>query len=211
MPSPLFPIIIAAGTAWVGSFFKNTDAKLIRKRQHRDTELKKAETIYNEISNYLDTIYYYQHDVAIYVAVRNGKNEPRNPHDLEDWRAYDKALTTWRANESRLIAEHTAYFGSEYHDALLDISRAIKKGEKIIGATYYQQNSEYDILSQVRVWHIYWRQRRNQAHCIGYESEAIQRVSRAFDKTIGLFKKKYYSSLFYKFFGVVLTLREFLD
>lgn len=150
MPTPFFPLVVAAATAWVGSLFKDIDAKHVAQRQHRDNELKKAEQIYNDLSMSLDAMFHYQHNVAIYIAVRSGKGALREPVDVEEWNEYVKVYTKWKSNESRLLSEYEAYFTNDHLGRLFDMAKIFDKGASFIGATYYKQGSKNDLVQPMR-------------------------------------------------------------
>lgn len=140
MPLPFVaPIAIAAGTALVGSFFKNKDFRIREAEAQRKAVMLKAHEVYHEVSKAINSVRFYLIEEAVYIAVRAAQDDiSRKERDKEGWDQYVAAVSSWKTNQNRLISEVEVYFGAECSGMLLDTNKKLEAGEIQVEATYYK-------------------------------------------------------------------------
>lgn len=143
MANPIIAsLILAGGTAWVGSYFQNRTTKINADRVQRQSELDTAGTIYTEVSTTVDALRFYLIDEAIYVAVRKAKEDTSvGAQDIANWGEYEKALAKWKTSENRLLAQVEVYYGKSVYELLKQIGGILRIGEILVEATYYGTTS----------------------------------------------------------------------
>ena len=145
MPLPLGPILLAGATAAVGWFFQNHSAKLARERQLRDSELKQAQEIFEEVSNSMDALYFYLRHGAMHVAVRKARQqeagEAQSMEDAATWEGYEEAVLDWMTNKTRFLAQMRRYFGEANRRRLRHIQQEFGKAGGLVAATYYDRKA----------------------------------------------------------------------
>ena len=94
MPLPLLtPIIVAAGTTLVGTFFQDRTDRIKNGRLQRQSILDKADKTYEDLSKVLDTLYYTLMDEAVYIALRKARGiEDNEEADNNGWKTYMAAF-----------------------------------------------------------------------------------------------------------------------
>lgn len=145
MPAPVLgPIVIAAATAAVGSFFQDRGAKIANTRQKREAEMRQAQSIAEEISVSMDSVFYYFNHAALRVVARRSENDTsRSETDLLTWRSYQTAMETWAKNHHRFGAQVLEYFGKPvYEEYLEEIQRDIQKANEVLETNYYQSSQQ---------------------------------------------------------------------
>lgn len=137
MPLPLTPIVIAAATAGIGTFFQLRAAKIANERDLREAELNRAREIYKELSEAMDQVYYYLVHRAMGVAVRKALGDKSQEEvDANNWNDYGEAVAHWMRNHTRFDVGVRHYFGEDNHQRLKVIQDGFKKAGKLVGATY---------------------------------------------------------------------------
>ena len=141
MAAPIVgPIVIAAATAAIGSFFQNRSAKLTREHQLREAELHQARQIFREVSTSMDSLFYYFRHAALHVAVRRAKGDNSNAdEDSKIWNAYDESLVSWTTNKNRFATQVRRYFGEDNEKRLFEIQEGFDKAKSVVAATFYQR------------------------------------------------------------------------
>ncbi len=138
MPLPLAPILIAGATTAIGWVFQENSARLKRQRQQREDELARAQAIYKETSEAMDTLYYLLDSAAIHVAVRNAKDDSkREREDIATWSKLEAAVMHWMTHKTRFASQVRQYFGDECFERLDRIHRSFVDAWDIVENTYY--------------------------------------------------------------------------
>ncbi|MDA0807930.1 MAG: hypothetical protein O2945_00630 [Planctomycetota bacterium] len=139
MPAPFTPIIIATATAGIGWLFQNRSATIANEREHRKTEIARAQEVLKEVSHATDTLHYYLRNGAMYAAIRKATNdETRAKDDEQTWNGYENAVLQWKSHRTRFAAQVKRYFGNDLLDCLLAVQSVFDQAEDDVEHTYYK-------------------------------------------------------------------------
>lgn len=141
MPVAIFtPVLIAALTTLVGNFFSNRQTKIADEREFRQTELKSANKLFDDVSISMNTLTESSQDV-MWALVLRPDQEQWTTRDVASWEAYDKELASWNRARSRNLALTNKYFGDDVGAKLNKIQDDLKELETRINSNYFERKT----------------------------------------------------------------------
>ncbi len=151
MPAPLIvPLILAAGTSAVTTYFQNNAARIAEERNHKEFTLKTAVGLFETISVGMDTVAFLSSEAMYGLVYRppgksQGKYEER---DKQMWDDYQKEITAWKRVKTKTTGEVEAYFGTEAKDVLVEIQKGIRTLDRFLITTYLDLKDNEDYLEE---------------------------------------------------------------
>ncbi len=143
MPIPFIgPIIIAAGTTAIGSFFQNRTDQIRQKSERRQAIILMALGLLDEVSKTIDSLRYFLMEEAIYIAIRKALgDDSRMDEDVKGWDEYQKSVIEWNSNHNRLLSQVRVYYGDENEALLESIGDRLNEADSKVGATFYNTSN----------------------------------------------------------------------
>ena len=109
------PVLIAFLTGLIGALFRYLQDMYERAKERRLRELKRAQTIHDDIIQSLDRLYTLMKWDVWYIALRHGTNSKQQKDggpwkDDKRWNEYKAALDHWRMHDLLFQSQTKAYF-----------------------------------------------------------------------------------------------------